>query len=154
MTAEHCMVMVDYMNLNLKMLYELEKDFVMQGRIPWEQVETLKHSFIFSSSQYDSSLQCFDFCCSQVPSWKGVKSVVKGGGTGVNKLKSTDNQLIDVVGGMDGDMDGDDVEEDLLENEKEEDELGDWREALDVTGKTYYWNVVTRESSWEKPKEM
>merc|ERR1712136_346086 len=28
---------------------------------------------------------------------------------------------------------------------------GDWREAISVTGKTYYWNVKTRESRWSNP---
>lgn len=64
-----------------------------------------------------------------------------------NKKTDGDNQVVDI------DVLEENEEEDF-EDEKEEEELGDWREALDITGKKYYWNVATRESSWEKPKEM
>jgi hypothetical protein len=44
-----------------------------------------------------------------------------------------------------------------FENEAEEAaqttaEKGEWRTAISATGKIYYWNTVTRESRWEKPK--
>jgi hypothetical protein len=31
---------------------------------------------------------------------------------------------------------------------------GDWQEALDQRGQVYYWNIVTRESSWELPEGL
>lgn len=56
-----------------------------------------------------------------VPTWEGVKSLADGTELAVE------------------DMDA------------EDDDLGDWREAMAVNGKPYYWNVKTRESSWTKP---
>lgn len=37
------------------------------------------------------------------------------------------------------------------EEEEEGDERGEWRTAFSEQGKVYYWNVRTRESTWEKP---
>jgi len=31
---------------------------------------------------------------------------------------------------------------------------GEWKEATAADGKTYYWNTLTRESTWDKPKEL
>ena len=31
---------------------------------------------------------------------------------------------------------------------------GEWKEAMSAGGQTYYWNTVTRETTWVKPKEM
>ena len=59
---------------------------------------------------------------SKVPSWKGVKSVVATEGA-----------------------DGDEAVDDAEETESE------WREALANTGKTYFWNVRTRETRWDAP---
>lgn len=59
-----------------------------------------------------------------VPSWRGIKT------------------LVDCSEGEQG------TQEHHSEEEVESDE---WREALAPDGKRYYWNVRTRESSWEKP---
>lgn len=37
------------------------------------------------------------------------------------------------------------------EKEDSTDETSDWREALANNGKTYYWNIKTRETMWEVP---
>jgi len=57
----------------------------------------------------------------QVPSWKGVNSVVAG--EDVKGIEATD------------------VDE----------EEGEWREALSVAGKKYFWNIRTRETRWDRP---
>ena len=35
--------------------------------------------------------------------------------------------------------------------EEEVDVRGEWRTAFAENGRMYYWNVRTRESSWDKP---
>ncbi|RHY27590.1 hypothetical protein DYB32_006671 [Aphanomyces invadans] len=32
-------------------------------------------------------------------------------------------------------------------------QYGDWRSALDIRGKKYFWNSITRMSAWEKPQK-
>jgi len=60
-----------------------------------------------------------------LPNWHGVKMLVDGPEVDLStKLDSAD---------------------------QEEAENSDWRETLAPNGKLYYWNVRTRESSWEKP---
>ena len=61
----------------------------------------------------------------QVPTWKGVKSVVSAGG----------------------------ADEEVEEGEAKEEAESEWREALANTGRTYYWNVRTRETRWDKPDD-
>ena len=63
-----------------------------------------------------------------VPSWQGVKAVVDG---------------------HEGPAAGDEASVDEGEDEEE----GEWREALANTGKAYYWNVRTLETRWDKPSE-
>ena len=41
-----------------------------------------------------------------------------------------------------------------LDGRDEDEDEGDWREALSKHGKVYYWNVKTRETRWEKPASM
>jgi hypothetical protein len=91
------MEMAHYVRRNQAMLKAADTEAVAEGRIAWQEV----------------------------PSWKGVKSV---------------------VGGVEGAKNEDGVEEEEKESE--------WREALANTGKTYYWNVRTRETKWEKPADM
>lgn len=97
MTVEHCMEMARYIRKQQSMLDATDASAVMEGRIPW----------------------------SDVPSWKGIRSVVAG---------------------SDDDAAASEDEDDG------EDEESEWRSALANTGKTYYWNVKTRETSWDKPE--
>jgi len=66
-----------------------------------------------------------------VPSWKGVRSVVS-----VQDSQAPEGEV---------------AEEEIVAEEEEEEEEGDWRPALANTGKTYYWNIKTRETRWDKP---
>jgi len=65
-----------------------------------------------------------------VPSWAGIKSLVS------ESELSEDAKLA--------------AEEDA-DGATDDDDLGEWREALAVNGKRYWWHVKTRESRWEKP---
>lgn len=42
--------------------------------------------------------------------------------------------------------------QDRSRDQRQEDKELIWREAVAADGKTYYWNINTRESRWEKPK--
>jgi len=66
-----------------------------------------------------------------VPSWTGIKSLVNE-----SELGSGDAML---------------AEEAAVDAASDDDALGEWREALAVNGKRYWWHVKTRESRWEKP---
>jgi hypothetical protein len=46
------------------------------------------------------------------------------------------------------------VTEEDLRLEEQLGQRGLWRKAISVEGKTYYWNVKTRESRWDKPTSM
>jgi len=65
----------------------------------------------------------------QVPSWAGIKSLV-------DESEDEDAKL---------------ALEAELDAATDDDELGEWREALAVNGKRYWWHIKTRESRWEKP---
>jgi len=86
----------------------------------------------------------FDALCegripwSPVPSWSGVPSMLEGSDSdsGGEVLDSTEAAKADL---------------DSSELEKEEEE-GEWREALALDGRRYYWNVRTRESRWDRPE--
>lgn len=76
-----------------------------------------------------------------VPSWNGIKSVVD---VPSHAAGSAEAAAASGAGGASTDGSGG--------GEAEEEEEGEWREALANTGKTYYWNVRTRETRWDKPQ--
>jgi hypothetical protein len=107
MTVEHCMELAAYLQRAKLLLAATEDQAVREGRIDW----------------------------GEVPSWKGVKSVLEDPASDVNAALS-----------------GEARDAAAIEGAEAEEEGGVWRAALANTGKTYYWNIETRETRWEKPE--
>mmetsp|Transcript_69284 Transcript_69284/g.139360 ORF Transcript_69284/g.139360 Transcript_69284/m.139360 type:complete len:329 (+) Transcript_69284:79-1065(+) len=123
-TVEHCLEMAKYVREQQAMLAQQDTAAVVEGRIPW----------------------------SRVPTWQGIKSMVD------------DTDLVDDTGrilgkkspgggdGLTGESTAAAAKEAVAAKEDGEEDDDEWREALANTGKTYYWNIKTRESRWEKPE--
>jgi len=86
-----------------------------------------------------------------LPSWGG-RAGGRGGGRVAPRYVSSDGKAVpDEEEEEEEGKEEVEKEEGKTQAEEEEDKRGEWRTAFSEQGRMYYWNVRTRESTYEKP---
>ena len=123
LNEEHVLELARYMHRELSSLLLLPKEAVFESRFKW----------------------------GPLPGWE--EGGRKGGGGGGRKGKRAPRFVTSAGKPVveEEEEEENEVVEAKGEEEEEEDKRGEWRTAFSEQGRMYYWNVRTRESTYDKP---
>ncbi len=124
--SEHIMLMAKYVREEQLSLRNISIDALNNGCIKWGPLPAWKRrTGKHSSSSNNSSSNSIN---------KNISSAKSSGVEASSTSSTKENESVDNA------VDGDDDES--------EDE---WKQALTPDGKHYYWNTLTKQTTWEKP---